>query len=187
MSTSNLHFRKLDGTNYAEWSIMMEAWLIKKGLWEIANGTETLIDAGSKAKAVRAYEKCAAECRAEIVLHVEESQLSYVRNRDLKVIWDTFWDTYQARGYATRRALRRKFIALTKSDEMTMPAWIAEVRKHAYKLEECGVDVADEDIIMVLTAGLSPAYENFIITLDATPDDEFTLNYVITCLLNEEA
>jgi hypothetical protein len=68
-----------------------------------------------------------------------------------------------------------------------MPAWIAKVHSHAYKLEEIDVDVPDDDIIMVLTGGLPSEHENFVVTLDSTPPDLFTLDYVISRLLNEES
>jgi hypothetical protein len=76
---------------------------------------------------------------------------------------------------------------LKKSDDMTMQAWITPVRSVAFQLEEIGVIISDEDLILVLTAGLSSSYENFIVTLDSTSPDELTLDYVITRVTNEEA
>src|SRR4051794_33166952 len=126
------NFKKLDGTNYAEWAMMMEAWLVRKGVWDLVDGTETAPAGSANSKAVKAFARRQGEARAEIVLHVEESQLAYVRGRDPKVIWDTLTATYRARGFATRRALRRKFFTLAKHDDQSMPAWIAEVRSLAY-------------------------------------------------------
>ncbi|KAJ7915701.1 hypothetical protein B0H13DRAFT_2324094 [Mycena leptocephala] len=37
------------------------------------------------------------------------------------------------------------------------------------------------------TGGLPPTYDNFVVSLDSTPPDDLTLDYVITRLLNEEA
>jgi len=182
----DLSFRKLDGTNYAEWSMLMEAWLIKKGLWDVVDGTETKPPGSPATKAVRAFTKRQAEARSEIVLHVEVSQLVYVRDRDPKTIWDSLTTIYWARGFATRRALRRRMLGLRKGEEQSMPAWIAEVRTHAFKLEEIGVEVSEDDVILVLTGGLPDEYGGFITTLDSTPPDAFTLEYVISHLLNEE-
>ena len=57
-----------------------------------------------------------------------------------------------------------------------------------FQLQEVSVDVSNEDIILSLTLGLPlPSYELFIISLDTTPPDQFTLNYVIACLTNKEA
>ena len=76
---------------------------------------------------------------------------------------------------------------LCKSDEKSIQAWIAEVRCITFQMQEVGVDVSDEDIILSLTLGLPSSYELFIISLNTTPPDQFTLNYVIVCLMNEEA
>ncbi|KAI5989250.1 hypothetical protein EDD15DRAFT_2107955, partial [Pisolithus albus] len=68
-----------------------------------------------------------------------------------------------------------------------MQAWIAEVRRTAFQLQEVDVSVSDEDIILVLTLGLPTSYESFVVSLDTTPPDQLTLDYVITRLMNEEA
>ena len=44
----------------------------------------------------------------------------------------------------------------------------------------------DEDRILALTNGLDKSYEAFVISLDATPTNQFTLEYVENHLLNEE-
>jgi hypothetical protein len=49
------------------------------------------------------------------------------------------------------------------------------------------LNILQGHLLDVLTVGLSPSYENFIVTLDSTPPDKFTLDYVIACLMNEEA
>ncbi|KNZ78964.1 hypothetical protein J132_08189 [Termitomyces sp. J132] len=49
------------------------------------------------------------------------------------------------------------------------------------------ISTSDKDIIVVLTASLPPSYETVIISLDAIKPEELTLNFVITCLLNEES
>ena len=148
---------------------MMEAWLVKKGVWEVVDGTETRPSGSLNLKIVRAFARRQAEARAEIILHVEESQLAYVRERDPKDIWDMLTTIYRARGFATRRVLRRKFIMLRKRDDQLIPAWIAEVRNAAFRLEAIDVEVPEEDIIMVMTGGLPTAYSTFVATLDSTP------------------
>jgi len=84
-------------------------------------------------------------------------------------------------------AERIKFLMLCKSDEMSIQAWVAKVRRITFQLQEVGVDVSDKDIILALTLGLPLSYESFIISLNTTPPDQFTLDYVIVRLTNEEA
>jgi hypothetical protein len=83
-------FRKLDGTNFAEWSIMMEAWLVKKGVWEVVDETETKPMGSPNSKPVKTFTRRQAEARSEIILHVEESQLAYVREHDPKDLWENW-------------------------------------------------------------------------------------------------
>ncbi|KAG6825511.1 hypothetical protein H0H92_003431 [Tricholoma furcatifolium] len=68
-----------------------------------------------------------------------------------------------------------------------MEAWIGSVRSLANRLTAIDVTVSDEDIIVVLTAGLPPSYETVLISLDAVEPTQLTLDFVITRLLNEES
>jgi gag-polypeptide of LTR copia-type len=68
----------------------------------------------------------------------------------------------------------------------TMESWIGEVHAHACQLENIDIKVSDEDMIVVLTAGLPDSYTPIIITFDALDPEKLTLNFVIHCLLNEE-
>lgn len=67
-----------------------------------------------------------------------------------------------------------------------MQAWIGEVRSTAFRMEETGITVGELDKILALTMGLPASYEAVIITLDAVPTEELTLEEVIRRLLNEE-
>jgi len=89
MSESTAHFQCLNNTNYAEWSLRMEAVLVRSGLWGMIHpvvdhikkdGTEkdaltiTLeLEAALKARTVTKMN----EARAEIILHLEDGQLSH--------------------------------------------------------------------------------------------------------------
>jgi gag-polypeptide of LTR copia-type len=82
--------------------------------------------------------------------------------------------------------LHRKFLWLLKADDQPMQNWIAIVRHTAFCLTQIGVEVSEEDFILVLTQGLPIAYETFVVSLDATDPSLLTSKHVIFCLLNEE-
>ena len=166
--------------------MFMKALLVKKNVWEVINGSETLPTGSPNTKPVRAFRRKQAEAIAEITLHVEPSQLSFIQDDDPKEVWDTLMTVHQSCGMASRLALRRQFLRLVKS-EGSMQIFIGEARRLALQLQENGVTVEDEDLILVLTGGLDSSYDNFVITLDSTPPLQLTLNYVITRLLNEES
>jgi hypothetical protein len=70
--------------------------------------------------------------------------------------------------------------------EDTMSAWVGHMKLMSYRLEDIGVDILDEDTILALTMGLNKSYDSFIISLDTTPPEQFTLEHVISCMLNKK-
>ncbi|RDX39404.1 hypothetical protein OH76DRAFT_1297497, partial [Lentinus brumalis] len=93
---------------------------------------------------------------------------------------------HQARGFGTRVALRRSFWRMNMANQ-TMTSWISSVRRAAWRLKAIDAKLDDEDVILVLTNGLSPSYSQLIVNLDSTPPSELTIDYVTARLLNEEA
>jgi gag-polypeptide of LTR copia-type/Domain of unknown function (DUF4219)/Zinc knuckle len=186
MRGNGSNFENLNDTNWSTWRILMKAFLVKKNLWEVVEGSETLPAGSPNTKPVRAFRRKQAEAIAEITLHVEVPQLSFIRDDDPAVVWDELAAIHQARGMATRLSLRRRFWRLQLRENDSMQFFISSARRLATQLTEIGFNVDDEDLILVLTGGLPPSYENFVVTLDATPPSLLTLDYVITRLLNEE-
>ena len=101
-------------------------------------------------------------------------------------IWEDLKNIHEARGFASRLALHRKFLWLSKADDQPMQNWIAVVRHTAFCLTQIGVEVSDEDFILVLTQGLPATYKTFVVSLDATDPSLLMSEYVICRLLNEE-
>ena len=79
---------KLNEENYGDWSMMMEAVLVRKQLWDIVNGEKTRPMGSENSALVKSFIKKQAEARAELVLAVESSQLPHLRNSDPAKIWE---------------------------------------------------------------------------------------------------
>ncbi|KAF8220733.1 hypothetical protein L208DRAFT_1382541 [Tricholoma matsutake] len=75
---------------------------------------------------------------------------------------------------------------MKKEDMQSMQTWIGVIQSLAFWMEEAGIEVADQDKILMLTMGLPNTYDAVIINFDLTPANLFTLNHIITQLLNEE-
>ena len=178
---------KLNGLNYYKWKMLMEALLVWRGLLEYVDGLKPKPVGSLNSKAIKDFMKRLAEACVEIVLHIETSQLTHVHDPDPTAIWKTLETIHCARGFATCLMLCRKFLMLCKSDKKSIQAWVAKVHCVMFQMQEVGVDVSNEDVILSLTLGLPSSYESFIISLNTTPPDQFTLNYVIAHLMNEEA
>lgn len=67
-----------------------------------------------------------------------------------------------------------------------MEQWIASVRDIAHRLNATNFKVQDIDLIIALTQGLSEEYTSMVVSLDATPIDKLTVDFVVSRLLNEE-
>jgi hypothetical protein len=127
------------------------------------------------------------EAWAELILCVEDSQLSHMCNCDPLVIWQSLECIHHATSFATSLALHRKFLSAKKSPSQSMQAWIGHIKSLAFCLGESLLNtVSDQDHILTLTMGLPSSYDAVIINFDATSPDQLTLNHVISHLLNEE-
>lgn len=191
---SSTRFPKLNDTNYAQWSIMMEAELTRKGLW--TNIVEVVVDQDGKteeevqkdymARLVKRSVSKMAEARSEMILRVDGGQLSHMMSRDPLEVWSNLRTVHRARGFATSLALHRKFFTSRKSLKTTMQAWIGEIRGQAFAMKLAEIEVSDQMVILALTLGLPPSYDNVIINFDSTDPIQLTLENVIVRLLNEE-
>ena len=181
-------FDKLNDTNYAEWSKFMRALLTKQGVWPIVSGAVSRPPGADTSNAVKAWVKKNDNALAEVVLMLTPSQLGHADGvEDANTLWSALENAHHSRGFSTRLSLRRDFFTMEKREDQTMTSWIAEVRRLAFKLKDIGATVTDEDIIIVLTKGLPPSYDHFVVTLDASPSDDLTVDNVIRRLVNEES
>jgi hypothetical protein len=189
-----IRFRQLNDSNYVEWVLRMEAALIRRSLWSVVNvevpdaeekDEETLKKELEKLLKARSASKM-AEARAELILRVEGSQLSHMRDKDPRTIWLNLQQVHRAAGFATNLALRRGFLTMKKDSEQSMQAWIGQIKAQSFRMVEAGIEVSELDTILALTMGLPSAYNAVIINFDATPNEQLTLNYVVGRLLNEE-
>ena len=126
------------------------------------------------------------EACMEMILCVDDGQLSHMCSWDPLEIWETLEHIHCAAGFATSLALWWHFLMAKKGAEQSMQAWIGHIQGLGFCMEQSGVKVSDQDKILVLTMGLAPSYDPIIINFDATPSELLTLNNVIMCLLNEE-
>jgi hypothetical protein len=165
----------------------MKALLIKKGVWDIVDGTRIRPAGIPSTPAVRTFLHKSAEALAEITLNVAPSQLSFINSDDPAVVWQELERVHQARGVSSRLTLRRRFWRLKKADDQSVQAFIGEARRLAMLLVDIGVTVEDEEMILVITGGLPPSYDHLLVSLDSTDPALLTVDFVVTRLLNEES
>lgn len=174
-------------TDYGTWAMLMDTVLIRKGLKEVGMGEESPPVTGPNSPAGKAWKRKNAKARAAMILNVDISQLPHMESLSAAEVWESLRAIHQVQGFATCLSLHRQFITLQMRTDHPMSTWISDVCRVARYLKTANVSCDDEDIILVLTLGLPPSYDNFVVTLDSTPAHELTLNYVIAHLINEES
>jgi Domain of unknown function (DUF4219) len=93
---SKTSIMKLNEENYGDWSMMMEAILVRKQLWDIVNG-EKMRPLGSENLAPsKNFIRKQAEAHAELVLAVESSQLLHLCNSNPAKIWEDLKNIHEA-------------------------------------------------------------------------------------------
>jgi hypothetical protein len=186
MSDKPSRFEPLDEGNWNVWKIFEKASLIRKGVWGVVDGSITQPATGPNSNIMISFKKKQQEAFADIVLNLSPSQLPHISSDNPKELWDTLEAIHTARGVASRLTLRRSFWKLTKQPDQSMKSFIADARRLKHQLGDIGVTVGDEEMILVLTGGLPPSYDYLVVSLDATPEDDLTVEYVINRVLNEE-
>ena len=73
---------KLNEENYGDWSMMMEAILVRKQLWDIVNGEKTRPLGSENSAPIKNFIRKQAKARAELVLAVKSLQLLHLHSSD---------------------------------------------------------------------------------------------------------
>ena len=122
--SETVRFPQLNHTNYAEWSLHMEAILVRGGFWDLITDDEMLAVNGD----AKSFQKREAQCKAEIVLRVGDSQFLHMANRSPMVVWNSLASVHRACGFGSRLQLRRKLLTASMKENQSMESWIGEVR-----------------------------------------------------------
>lgn len=95
-----------------------------------------------------------AEAKAELVLRVEDGQLSHMHSHDPAEVWETLERVHRAAGFATSLSLRCSFLSAKKTKDQPMQAWISQIQNLVFRMEAASITVSEQDRILALTMGL---------------------------------
>ncbi|KAH9856304.1 hypothetical protein C2E23DRAFT_686549, partial [Lenzites betulinus] len=65
-------------------------------------------------------------------------------------------------------------------------AYVAQVRKSTFRLEQASASISDKERLGVLLAGLPFCFGPFIVSLEALPESDRTLSSVVRRLVNKD-
>ena len=175
-------FVPLSSTNYSTWKIQCKMALIKEGLWNIVNGTETEPEGNSERKAARRD-----KALATIVLAMEPSLLYLVGPdpTDPVVVWRALADQFQRKTWANKLELKRKLFSLRLAEGGSVQQHIKFMSEICDELSAIGETISEEDRVVYLLASLPESYSVLVTALEANTDVP-SLAIVREKLLHEE-
>lgn len=175
----------LNGSNYPTWKVQCRMALMKEGLWNIVNGTET---APGQAQAEK-YAKFMSrrdKALATIVLSIEPSLLYLLGDPESPVaVWKKLSDQFQKKTWANKLELRRKLYSLRLKEGEPVQKHIKIMTEIFDSLSVIGDPVQEEDRVVHLLASLPESFNMLVTALEANPDIP-SIEVVTERLLHEE-
>ena len=184
VAANNASITPLKGSNYPTWKVQCKMALMREGLWQIVNGTETRPDDMGEARTK--FNKAFDKALATIVLSVDSSLLYLLGEPTSPItVWKTLSNQFQKRSWANRLHLRKKLYALKLRDGDSVQDHIRTMTETFSELAVVGDAISDEDRVVYLLASLPESY-NMLVTAFEACEDVPKMEVVTERLLHEE-
>ena len=149
----------LCGSNYPTWKVQCRMALVKDGLWNIVNGTETIPDGGNADRRAK-FEARRDRALALIVVSIEPSLLYLLGEPDDPVaVWKKLSDQFQKKTWVNKVGLRRRLYSLKLKEGDSVQEHIRKVTEIFVELAVIG-DPVEEDRVVHLLASLPESYNS---------------------------
>ena len=155
----------LNGTNYPTWKVQCQMALVRDGLWDIVNGTETAPDEG-EADCCSKFLARQDRALATIVLAVEPSLFYLIGNPENPVVvWKRLQDQFQKKTWANKLDVRWRLHTLQLKDGEPVQGHIKAMMELFNELAIVGNVIQDEDCVIYLLASLPDSFSNWSLLL----------------------
>ena len=158
--------------------------LVKNGLWDIVNGTETAPP--EESDSYPKFKGWMDRALATIVLSVDPSLLYMIGDsEDPVAVWKLLSGQFQKATWANRLALRRRLHLLRLKEGESVQDHIKAITEIFNELSMIGDEVKVEDKVVWLLASLPDSFDMLLTALEACPEVP-EMGTVVERLLHEE-
>jgi len=124
---------------------------------------------------------------AIVGLTLESEQLEHVSGcKTTAEMWSTLQGVFQRKSLMNKMKARREFYTVEMTVGQGMLGYINCVRNLGEHLKAIGGEVTKMDVAISVLNGLTSKNENLLVALDAKGEDELSLDFVKSRLLQEE-
>jgi len=176
---------KLTETNFHEWRQRIKMILALRDLDDILDEDGKPTDAEDREMAV--WKRRDTKASAIIGLTLGSEQLEHVSGCKTTVeMWSTLQGVFQRKSSMNKMKARRAFYTVAMNVGEGMLGYINRVRNLGENLNAMGGKVTEMDVAMSVLNGLTSKYENLLVALDAKGEDELSVDFVKSRLLQKE-
>jgi len=176
---------KLTETNFHEWRQRIKMVLALRDLDDMLDEDGKPTDADARECAV--WKRRDTKASAIIGLTVGSEQLEHVSGcKTMAEMWSTLQGVFQRKSLMNKMKARREFYTVELTVGEGMLGYINRVRNLGENLKAMGSEVTEMEVAMSVLNGVTSKYENLLVALDAKGEDELSLDFVKSRLLQEE-
>jgi hypothetical protein len=174
---------KFDGGNFHLWKFKMRMMLLKHGFWKFVDGNATL---PSEEVAMADYNEKEMKALALLCEHLMDAQLAHIQYCDnVKSVWEALCDVHEAKTIGNKLFFQRRFFTIKMQEGDDMLVHINTVKALADQLRSIEVNIADEDVYMVLLMSFPPSFDNLVTSLESMSTKDVDLQFIVARLLHE--
>jgi len=176
---------KLTETNFTEWRQHMKMVLALRDLDDMLDEDGKPTDAKDRELAL--WKRLDTKVTAIIGLTPGSEQLEHVSGcKTTAEVWSTLQGVFQRKSLMNMMKARREFYTVEMTVGEGMLGYINHVRNLGKNLKAMGGEVTEMDVAMSVLNGRTSKYENLLVALDAKGENELSLDFVESRLLQEE-
>ena len=167
-----INITPLNDTNYNTWKVQVKMYLMREGLLDLVEGTETApAPAAENANrdAIQKFNLRKNRALANIVLNIEPKLLYLLGDPvDPTVVWKKLQDTFVAKTWANKLRLKRKLYNMRLKEGDLLQNHLKCFIELYDELAVIGEKVEEEDKVINLLASLPDKFSTLVTALEAS-------------------
>ncbi|KXJ74708.1 hypothetical protein RP20_CCG013114 [Aedes albopictus] len=172
-------FSKLNNQNWQSWKFRMEMLLTREELWYV-------IDSIKPEPETAQWTRDDRKAKATMGLCIEDSQYNLVKTAaSAREFWDQLQKHHEKITVTSRVTLLRRLCNLNLREGGDLESHLFEIEALFDRMESAGHEMDTSMKIAMMLRGLPESYWGLATALESRPDDELTVEYVKSKLLDE--